>query len=60
MDLDGLIGADILFEKPFYMDLSNKFMTLGKTPDLRRARDFLLQPRRPLRREHRVEGQKVP
>jgi predicted aspartyl protease len=33
MELDGLLGADILFGKPFYMDLRNKVMILGKIPD---------------------------
>ena len=33
MDIDGLIGTDILFSRPFYMDLRNKVMILGKIPD---------------------------
>ena len=33
MDIDGLLGADILFARPFYMDLRNKVMILGKIPD---------------------------
>ena len=33
MDIDGLIGTDILFARPFYMDLRNKVMILGKIPD---------------------------
>ena len=33
MDVDGLLGADILFARPFYMDLRNKVMILGKIPD---------------------------
>lgn len=61
MDLDGLIGADILFEKPFYMDLSNKVMTLGKTPDTSAAHEISCYSRG----GHcgvniEVEGQKVP
>jgi len=33
MDIDGLIGTDILFSRPFYMDLRHKVMILGKIPD---------------------------
>ena len=33
MEIDGLLGADILFARPFYMDLRNKVMILGKIPD---------------------------
>jgi hypothetical protein len=33
MEIDGLLGADILFGRPFYMDLRNKVMILGKIPD---------------------------
>ena len=33
MDIDGLIGTDLLFGRPFYMDLRNKVMILGKIPD---------------------------
>ena len=33
MDIDGLIGTDILFARPFYMDLRTKVMILGKIPD---------------------------
>lgn len=33
MDIDGLFGADLLFGRPFYMDLRNKVMILGKIPD---------------------------
>lgn len=39
MELDGLLGADILFGRPFYMDLRNKVMTLGKIPDTSSARE---------------------
>lgn len=61
MDLDGLIGADLLFEKPFYMDLSNKVMTLGKTPDTSAAHEIPCYSRG----GHcgvniQVEGQKIP
>ena len=33
MDIDGLLGVDILYGRPFYMDLRNKVMILGKIPD---------------------------
>ena len=61
MELDGLIGADILFEKPFYMDLTNKVMTLGKTPDTSAAHEIPCYSRG----GHcgvniEVEGQKIP
>ena len=61
MDLDGLIGADLLFEKPFYMDLGNKVMTLGKTPDTSAAHEIPCYSRG----GHcgvniEVEGQKIP
>ncbi len=61
MDLDGLIGADILFAKPFYMDLTNAVMTLGKTPDTSAAHEVSIFSRG----GHcgvniEVEGQKVP
>ena len=61
MDLDGLVGADILFAKPFYMDLSNAVMTLGKTPDTSAAHEVSIFSRG----GHcgvniEVEGQKVP
>ncbi len=39
MELDGLLGADILFARPFYMDLNNKVMTLGKIPDTSSAHE---------------------
>ncbi|MEY4271565.1 MAG: Aspartyl protease [Verrucomicrobiota bacterium] len=61
MELDGLIGADLLFEKPFYMDLTNKVMTLGKTPDTSAAHEIPCYSRG----GHcgvniQVEGQKIP
>ena len=61
MDLDGLVGADILFGKPFYMDLTNAVMTLGKTPDTSAAHEVAIFSRG----GHcgvniEVEGQKVP
>lgn len=39
MDIDGLLGADILFARPFYMDLRNKVMILGKIPDTSAAHE---------------------
>ncbi len=61
MDLDGLLGADILFEHAFYMDLGNRVMTLGKTPDTSAAHEVACYSRG----GHcgvniEVEGQKVP
>lgn len=61
MDLDGLLGADILFAQPFYMDLGNKVMTLGRTPDTSAAHEVPCYSRG----GHcgvnlEVEGQKVP
>lgn len=61
MDLDGLVGADILFGRPFYMDLTNAVMTLGKTPDTSAAHEVAIFSRG----GHcgvniEVEGQKVP
>ena len=38
-DLDGLVGAEVLFGQPFYMDLSNRTMILGKVPDTSGARE---------------------
>jgi len=40
MDLDGLMGADLLFGRPFYMDLRNKVMILGKIPDTSGAHEI--------------------
>ena len=61
MNLDGLVGADILFEHAFYMDLSNRVMILGKTPDTSSAHEISCYSRG----GHcgvnlDVEGQKVP
>lgn len=61
MDLDGLLGADILFARPFYMDLANRVMTLGGTPDTDAAHEVPCYSRG----GHcgvniEVEGQKVP
>ncbi|MFM9001236.1 MAG: aspartyl protease family protein [Opitutia bacterium] len=39
MNIHGLMGADLLFERPFYMDLTNKVMTLGKVPDTSSAHE---------------------
>jgi predicted aspartyl protease len=40
MEIDGLLGADILFARPFYMDLRNKVMILGKIPDTSAAHEI--------------------
>ena len=40
MELDGLLGADLLFARPFYMDLGNKVMILGKIPDTGSAHEI--------------------
>lgn len=61
MDLDGLVGADILFGRPFYMDLTNAVMTLGKIPDTSAAHEVSIYSRG----GHcgvniEVDGQKVP
>ncbi len=61
MDIDGLLGADILFEHAFYMDLTNRVMILGKTPDTSSAHEVSCYSRG----GHcgvniEVEGQKVP
>ncbi len=45
MDIDGLLGADILFGKPFYMDLRNKVMILGKIPDTSAAHEVPIYSR---------------
>ena len=55
------MGADILFGRPFYMDLTNAVMTLGKTPDTSAAHEVSIFSRG----GHcgvniEVEGQKVP
>jgi predicted aspartyl protease len=61
MDLDGLIGADILFARLFYMDLTHAVMTLGESPDTSAAHEVAIFSRG----GHcgvniEVEGQKVP
>lgn len=61
MELDGLIGADLLFAQPFYLDLANKVMILGRTPDTSAAHEVPCYSRG----GHcgvnlEVEGQKVP
>jgi predicted aspartyl protease len=45
MEIDGLLGADILFARPFYMDLSNKVMILGKIPDTSGAHEVPIYSR---------------
>ncbi len=39
MKFDGLIGADILFKGPFYMDLANRTLLLGAVPDTSAAHE---------------------
>jgi hypothetical protein len=39
MKFDGLIGADILFKGPFYMDLTNRTMLIGAMPDTSAAHE---------------------
>ena len=39
MKFDGLIGADILFKGPFYMDLANRTLLLGAVPDTASAHE---------------------
>lgn len=39
MQLDGLVGAEILFGGPFYMDLANRTLLLGKIPDTSAAHE---------------------
>jgi len=45
MGLDGLMGADLLFGRPFYMDLRNKVMILGKIPDTSAAHEVPIYSR---------------
>jgi predicted aspartyl protease len=61
MQIDGLLGADLLFGRPFFMDLTNKIMILGKIPDTSSAHEVPCFSRG----GHcgvniEVEGQKVP
>lgn len=39
MDIDGLMGADLLFARGFYMDLANRVMILGNIPDTTSAHE---------------------
>lgn len=39
MSFDGLVGADILFGGPFYMDLANRTLLLGQVPDTTAAHE---------------------
>ncbi|MFZ9201871.1 MAG: aspartyl protease family protein [Opitutales bacterium] len=39
MNFDGLVGAEILFGGPFYMDLANRTMLLGQVPDTAAAHE---------------------
>lgn len=40
MQLDGLVGAEILFGGPFYMDLANRTLLLGQVPDTSGAHEI--------------------
>jgi len=40
MSFDGLIGTEILFSGPFYMDLANRTLLLGKIPDTAGAHEI--------------------
>lgn len=61
IDLDGLVGAEILFGQPFYMDLSNRVMILGKIPDISGAREVSCFSRGGhVNINLEVEGRKVP
>lgn len=39
MQFDGLVGTEILFAGPFYMDLANRTMLLGQIPDTSAAQE---------------------
>lgn len=39
MQLDGLVGAEILLAGPFYLDLTNRTLLLGKIPDTSGAQE---------------------
>lgn len=39
MAFDGLVGAEILFGGPFYLDLTNRTLLLGKIPDTAAAHE---------------------
>jgi len=59
--LDGLVGAEILFGQPFYMDLANRVMILGKIPDTSGAREVPCFSRGGhVNLNIEVEGRKVP
>jgi predicted aspartyl protease len=61
IDLDGLVGAEILFGQPFYMDLANRVMILGKIPDTSGAREVACFSRGGhVNVNLEVEGRKVP
>ena len=40
MTFDGLVGAEILFGGPFYMDLTNRTLLLGQIPDTAAAQEI--------------------
>lgn len=59
--LDGLVGAEILFGQPFYMDLANRVMILGKIPDTSGAREVPCFSRGGhVNINLEIEGRKVP
>lgn len=60
-DLDGLVGAEVLFAQPFYMDLADKAMVLGKVPDVSGAREVSCYSRGGhVNLNLEIDGRKVP
>ncbi len=60
-DLDGLVGAEVLFAQPFYMDLADKAMVLGKIPDVSGAREVSCYSRGGhVNLNLEIDGRKVP
>lgn len=60
-DLDGLVGAEVLFLQPFYMDLADKAMVLGKIPDVSGAREVSCYSRGGhVNLNLEIDGRKVP
>lgn len=60
-DLDGLVGAEVLFIQPFYMDLADKAMVLGKIPDVSGAREVSCYSRGGhVNLNLEIDGRKVP
>lgn len=59
--LDGLVGAEILFGQPFYMDLADRTMVLGKVPDTSGAREVSCYSRGGhVNVNLEIDGRKVP